>query len=67
MHMKRALGTMTPWATFHKATEVKLSGFEEGILHEDSREVSDSSTPGTPTNTKVTNTDVKEAVKPKAQ
>lgn len=38
VHMKRALGTLTPWETFQKATEVKLSGFEEGLFEEASDE-----------------------------
>lgn len=41
MHMKRALGTLTPWETFEKATQIKLSGFEEGLI----REASDEATP----------------------
>ena len=38
MHMKRALGTLTPWETFAKATEVVLRGFEEDTIHEASDE-----------------------------
>ena len=45
MHMKRALGTMTPWETFHKATEVKLGGFEDGLIRERSHEGSDEVSP----------------------
>ena len=30
MHMRRALGALTPWETFARATEVKLDGFAEG-------------------------------------
>ena len=44
-HMKRALGTMTPWATFQKATEVKLGEFDEGLIRETSREASDDTSP----------------------
>jgi len=29
MHMRRALGILTPWAKFQKATEVKLDGFDD--------------------------------------
>ena len=35
MHMKRALGTLTPWSTFWKATEVK---FDEMTINEGSDE-----------------------------
>jgi hypothetical protein len=38
MHMKRALGTLTAWETFKKATEVKLSALDEDVIHEDSDE-----------------------------
>jgi len=39
MHMKRALGTLTPWDTFAKATEIKLANFDdirEGSSEEES-------------------------------
>lgn len=29
MHMKRALGTLTPWETFAKATEIKLNAIDD--------------------------------------
>lgn len=29
MHMKRALGTLTPYETFRKATEIKLGAVED--------------------------------------
>ena len=29
MHMKRALGTLTPYDTFKKATEIKLSAVDD--------------------------------------
>jgi len=29
MHMKRALGTLTPYETFQKATEIKLGAVED--------------------------------------
>jgi hypothetical protein len=31
MHMKRALGTLTPYETFAKATEIKLGAVEDTI------------------------------------
>jgi len=34
MHMRRALGTLTPWETYERATEVKLNGFEDGVIRE---------------------------------
>lgn len=37
MHMKRALGTLTPYETFAKATEIKLGG-PAGTIHEGSDE-----------------------------
>ena len=37
MHMKRALGTLTPYETFAKATEIKLGGVE-GTIQEGSDE-----------------------------
>jgi hypothetical protein len=37
-HMQRALGTLTEWETFRKATEIKLNGFEDGLIRENSRE-----------------------------
>jgi alpha,alpha-trehalase len=38
MHMRRALGTLTTWETFEKATTIKLSGFEDGSIEEASDE-----------------------------
>ena len=38
MHMKRALGTITPWELFAKATEIKLGGVEDDVIPEDSDE-----------------------------
>lgn len=31
MHMKRALGTLTPYDTFAKATEIKLGAYDDTI------------------------------------
>ena len=36
--MKRALGTVTPWETYAKATEVKLPGMEDDVIQEGSEE-----------------------------
>ncbi len=36
--MKRALGTITPWDLFAKATEIKLGGLEDGMIQEGSDE-----------------------------
>ena len=49
MHMRRALGTLTPWATYEKATEIKLNGFDDGVLREDSEEAATPSTSGVDT------------------
>ncbi len=38
MHMKRALGTLTPHETFAKATELKLVPTLDDVLHEGSDE-----------------------------
>ena len=38
MHMKRALGTITPWELFAKATEIKLGGIDDDIIQEGSEE-----------------------------
>jgi hypothetical protein len=39
MHMKRALGTLTPYETFKKATEIKLSAIDDvDTIHEGSDE-----------------------------
>jgi hypothetical protein len=40
IHMRRALGTLTTWETFSKATEVNLDGFQNGddTIHEDIEE-----------------------------
>lgn len=43
--MKRALGALTPWETFRKATEIKLGGFEDGLIRERSLEGSDEASP----------------------
>lgn len=42
MHMKRALGTLTPWETFYRATQIKAEQFDELTI----REGSEDSAPG---------------------
>lgn len=49
MHMKRALGTITPWKTFEEKTAIKLDNFDELTIIETEEEVS---TPGIPGKTK---------------
>ena len=45
MHMKRALGTITPWKTFAEKTAIKLENFDELTILELAEEVD---TPGIP-------------------
>jgi hypothetical protein len=45
MHAKRALGALTPWETYEKATKIRLGGFEDGLIRENSHEGSDEITP----------------------
>lgn len=38
MHMRRALGTLTEWEVFAKATAVKLDGFDAMTIEEAAEE-----------------------------
>lgn len=38
MHMRRALGTLTPWETFERATAIKLDTLDEDAIREEGEE-----------------------------